>query len=260
MNVSGSVARNSHEKTILKLDNHLMEYSYYDSSLLSSILTWFVMGPVMAGGLMYLFSFVIIPFLPKIPAGFLPTGITKPVLFWAVLCIYVLSPARYALFQLVLIGSYPLQSFSAWLGFMFLCPLYFGGFFLLCLVGFAAPCLTFAIFVKGQNWVRSLVWAVLFPLACLLGEFLYFAALPYGAIPLKTAIPRELIRAANGPAAFVFNYLVPKLPLNIPDIYEYTPMTQTDLLRCHVADTYLTNNSFEFFIHKQYPNLVIPNK
>jgi hypothetical protein len=41
----------------------------------------------------------------------------------------------------------------------------------------------------------------------------------------------------------------------VPGIFEQTPQRSDDLLRCHVATTYMEDQKFWYFVKKQYPDI-----
>lgn len=63
-----------------------------------------------------------------------------------------------------------------------------------------------------------------------------------------------MIKATNGPAAVVFDYIAaPLSPLTMPKYFELTPQDATALRRCHVAALYLSSNQEARFVKKAYP-------
>lgn len=228
-----------------------MNYSFFDSSLLSTILSWFFAIPTIA-----YFLLAWIPLLTEENKDY-PSRLY---LTWLVICVFIFSPFRYMLFQVVTATSYPVQSFGAFFSTLWLSlyvPLVFG---ILYMITYIVPALSLMLLFQKQGGktgiVRGLAWVLIFPFACMLSSLIFFTALPTTSKTLGPSSARDIIKATNGPAFVVFRYLVkPFSPIPLPEFYELTAKTDKDMIRCHVANTYLSKSGFGFFVAKQYPDI-----
>jgi len=228
-----------------------MNYSFFDSGLLSIILSWFFAMQTIA-----YFLLALIPFLAEKNKDY-PSRLY---LTWLVICVFIFSPFRYIVFQVVVATSYPVQSFGAFFSTLWLSlyvPLVFGLLYALtCIV----PILSLMLLSQkqGQKFgiLRGLSWTLIFPFACMLSSLIFFTALPTTSKTLGPSSAKDIIKATNGPAAVVFKYLVkPFGPFPLPEFFELTPKTDKDMIRCHVASTYLSKSAFSYFVEKQYPDI-----
>ena len=228
-----------------------MNYSFFDSSMLSTILSWFFAMPTIA-----YFLLAWIPLLAEKNMDY-PSRLY---LTWLVICVFIFSPLRYIVFQVVIATSYSVQSFGAFFSTLWLSlyvPLVFGLlYFLTCIV----PTLSLMLLSQKQDQrigiFRGLAWILIFPFACMLSSLIFFTALPTTSKTLGQASAKDVIKATNGPAALVFKYLVkPFGAVPLPVFFELTPKTDKDMIRCHVASTYLSKSAFSYFLEKQYPDI-----
>lgn len=227
-----------------------MNNDYFASSILSLVLAWIFAVPIL---------FVII----GLPFTFLTKHEGVPWLFsaWVGLCFLWLSPIRYIFFQLVAASSYPVQSLFAfgsifYIGIFILVPLAFS---ILYALGFAVPFGLALLIVVGERppWWRYALAVITAPIFALLGSLLFFLLLPT-AVKFTTYHLRgeDLIRSTNGPAYYVFTYLVADIEkVGVPSYFYQTPMTSRDYLRTHVAITYLSPDEHEDFVEHAYPQI-----
>ncbi|MDY6821901.1 MAG: hypothetical protein SVN78_09815 [Deferribacterota bacterium] len=181
---------------------------------------------------------------------------------WFSLCLLFLSPARYMLFQSILAASYIFQSKEAFISSPLLAlyiPTVFG---ILLFTGLFLP-LAMLIFlreiIRDTDYFFSFVKgisAIIFPIICLISSYIFYYILPYAAWALFLLNPNDLIKATNGPTAIVYKYITkPLSPTIVPDIFYQTPQRDIDLLRCHVAAIYMSNQKFWYFVKLQYPDI-----
>jgi len=181
----------------------------------------------------------------------------RPFKLWLVLCLAFLAPTRYVFFQFVLGESYMVQS---WFGFFssFLLGLYVPIVFgILYLIAFGLP-LGVTLLVLGdedrRDAGRYIGAVVVLPIICLVSTWLFHLALPYAAKTVRWLPAEPVIKATNGPAAVVFDYIAaPLSPLTMPKYFELTPQDAIALRRCHVAALYLSSNQEARFVKKAYP-------
>ena len=227
-----------------------MNNDYFASNIVSLVLAWIFCVPVLFGIVISIFSFFTKH--ENVPWFFSA---------WVGLCFLWLSPIRYMLFQLVTATSYPVQSWFAfgsifYLGIFILVPLAFSILFVL---GFTLPfILVFLIAGGGQSpWWRYALASVAAPVFALLGSFLFASLLPMAAgLTTHHLRGEDIIRATNGPAYYVFTYLVSDIEkVDVPPYFDETPRTSQDYLRAHVAATYLSPGEHEDFVEHAYPQI-----
>lgn len=183
----------------------------------------------------------------------------RMLIIWFFLCSFALSPARYLLFLAVAGSSYVLQSWGAFFScfaLIFYIPIVFT---ILYVIGFSSQGLA-AIAVVGKretiSFGRGIAVAVVIPIACLISKYLFYLVLPAAAWTIHWLNPSDVIKSTNGPTAFVFRYVtLPFSQIAAPDIFYRTPLTHQDLLRCHVANSYMGGQAWRYFIKKQYPQI-----
>lgn len=183
----------------------------------------------------------------------------RTLVIWFGLCLLALSPARYLFFLFVAGSSYIFQSWGAFFSVFILAfyvPIVFG---LLYFLGAGVPFLAVSTVIGKREEIsfdRGIAAAVVFPIACLISTYLFYLVLPAAAWTIRWVNPNDVIKATNGPAAYVYRYVAaPYSPTMLPGIFEQTPQRPADLLRCHVAATYMGNQKFWYFVKKQYPEL-----
>lgn len=220
----------------------------FDSSIVSSILSWLSCVPLLAWILAW--SFTVFAKHDGIPRAFS---------IWLSICLIVFSPIRYLLFLGAASTCYMFQSFHAFSTIFVLAlyvPIVFG---LLYLIGIGLPMLSIVTFLgtsERLTFGRGLAASVVLPVACLIGSFLFHLALPYAGWTVHWLRARDVIRATNGPPALVYRYVASiGTPTHVPRFFDRTPQAPQDLLRCHVAGVYLGDREFSYFVAHQYPEL-----
>ncbi len=230
-----------------------MTPNVFDSGIVSSILSWMLCIPLLFGILQWVASF----FLKH-------KGVPRAHSIWLCVCLILLSPARYLLFQVVAAACYAVQSPQAFLT-LFLLVLYVPILWcLLTAVGLGLPLV--ALFpIQGKSGTlaggRAVAASVVCPLLCLISSLLFNLALPYAGWTVHWLRARDVIRATNGPASVFYRYVVSSFglyigdPVPLPKFYSQTPQQPVDLLRCHVAVIYLGDEQKDYFLAHQYPEL-----
>ena len=226
-----------------------MNYTYYDSSSLSQFIAWFFCIPTIFYVIMSIGNVLFIK----------EVGVTRLLLIWLGICAFLFSPLRYLIFQILVAQTYAVQSFSSFFNTIILSlyvPFIAG---ILYAIGFA-PAMVSALAICSKkptvSLIQGLLLAFVFPFACMLGTYLFFLALPSAAWTLRWVDEKDLIKATNGPPALAFQYLIKPFGLvSMPAFYELTPRSDKDLLRCHFAATYLSNQGLARFKANQYPDL-----
>lgn len=220
----------------------------FDSNIVSTVLSWLLCIPILVGILEWLFKV-----FDK------HEGIPRAFSIWLSICLIVFSPIRYLLFLVAAATCYMCQSFHAFFTVFVLAayvPIIFG---LLYFLGVGLPMLSMVpILGKSERLTfgRGLAASVALPVICLVGSLLFDLALPYAGWTLHWLRARDVIRATNGPAAIVYRYVASVgTPTSLPRFFDRTPQTPKDLLRCHVAGTYLGDNELGYFVAHQYPEL-----
>lgn len=183
----------------------------------------------------------------------------RPFKLWLVLCLLFLAPGRYIFFQLVAAEAFVVQSFSAFFASFILAlyvPIVFG---ILYFIGIGIP-LALTILVLGDEERRDagryVGAAVVLPIACILATWLFYVTLPLAATTVRWLPAQQVVRATNGPAAVVFDYVAaPVAPLRVPTYFELTPKDAKALRRCHVASLYLSAKEEARFLKMAYPSV-----
>lgn len=182
-------------------------------------------------------------------------------MLWILLCLFVFSPLRYILFQIVWATSYLFQSWLAVLNSLMLAtfvPLIYG---VLYAIGLGVPLFLVAL-VSGLNEepTRARLWlaGIAAPLIFMIFSRLFFAVLPYAAYSTRWLNPTDVIRATNGPSYYVFRYGVERFtPLHFSpfftEVVGIENMDSTARLRAHVATVYLSRRAFSYFVAETYP-------
>lgn len=228
-----------------------MNIDFFQSHTISFILSWIFSIPILIGLLAALISML----FEK------QEGVPRLFLLWILLCIIVLSPARYMLLQYFVATVYPFQSISALFSSFYLIIIIPIVYSILYAIGLGLPlfaAIAVAIgFKNAFSKVRLFVGAVTAPFIFLLGSFLFYAILPYAAYSTHMLKARDLIRATNGPAEFVYKYVVEKFtPQQFPQFAHnvgLANLSSKERLRAHVAAVYLGNKQFSYYVHKAYP-------
>ena len=199
-----------------------------------------------------------------IAAAVLPFSIFKSeargyrmLILWFYLCSFALSPVRYLLFLAVAGSSYVLQSWGAFFSCFALIVYMPIVATVLWVAGFSSQGLAAMAIIGNRETIsfgRGIGVAVVIPISCLISKYLFYLVLPAAAWTIHWLNPSDVIKATNGPTALVFRYVtLPFSQIEAPDIFYRTPLTHQDLLRCHVANSYMDGQAFRYFIKKQYP-------
>lgn len=183
----------------------------------------------------------------------------RPFKLWFVLCFFLLSPARYIFFLLIAGETFAVQSIGAFFNAMvlvFYVPIVFG---LLCLIGAVLPAILTLVVLgdeERRDTGRYIGATVVLPVACFVGSWLFILALPYAAKTVRWLPAAQVIKATNGPAAFVFDYITrPYSPIYPPPYFEFTPRDRVAFRRCHVAALYLSAQGEAKFYKTAYPDV-----
>ena len=175
---------------------------------------------------------------------------------WIGICVIILSPARYILFLLISASSFPFQSFGAFIDTFILAlyiPIIYGILSMMAFLPFAA---IYKLFSNNITALKSVLIAVLIPISCVISSAIFFFLLPCAGMTLGWVKAKDIIKATNGPAAFYFKYVVaPYAPILLPDFYQQTPKQDIDMLRCHVAEVFLSDKRKIYFLKNQYPDI-----
>ena len=225
-----------------------MEPAVFESSTFSAVLAWLLSVPLLLGAVGLVFT-----------VFQRHEGIPRAFSIWLGLCLLIFSPARYMLFQVTLATCYMVQSFSAFVSTLILAmyvPIVFG---LLYAIGIGLPMLSlFPLLGRSERMTfgRGLLASVVLPVVCILSSFLFHLVLPYAGWTVHWLKARDVIRASNGPSAFMFHYFAAiGTPTILPGFFDQTPHQPRDLLRCHMAAVYLGDRGKAYFVAKQYPEL-----
>lgn len=228
-----------------------MNIDFFESHTISFILSWIFSIPILIGLLAILIG---VPFEKQ-------KDVPRLFLLWILLCIIVLSPARYMLLQYLMATAYPFQSISALFSSFYLIIIIPIVYSILYAIGLGLP--LFAVFTVAVGFkntfskVRLFIGFVTAPFIFLLGSFLFYPILPYAAYSTHMLKARDLIRATNGPAEFVYKYVVENFtPLQFPQFVHnigLANLSSKERLRAHVAAVYLGKKQFSYYIHTAYP-------
>jgi hypothetical protein len=224
----------------------------FESHSISLILAWLFSIPL----LFFVVTSFFAPLFTKLE------DIPKLLAFWFVLCLFVLGPTRYIILQLAVALAYPVQSFSAVLTTFLLAlymPIVFG---ILVILGIGVPIFG-ATSIGGmtppRRSFRLVAAGIAAPFLCVLGSYLYFAALPYAAYSTHWLSAGNLIRATNGPPEYLYAFVVEQgTPLGFPKFVRTIGpenLTARERLRAHVAALYLNDREFSRYVGSSYPNL-----
>ena len=223
-----------------------MPRDYFASDTLHLVLTWVAGVPALLAVLSLTFDL----FKRQEGSPWLLTA-------WTGLCFILFSPMRYALFLLVAAAGYPFQSWSAFWSSWLLGILVPIPFMLLVMVGIILPymgVMWIARVERWAKWARYALAALLSPLAALLGSICFVLLLPYGSLVTHWLRAEDVIRATNGPAYYVFSWFgSSRAVVSLPKYIDKTPGGSQDLLRCHVASTYLSDDEHVRFVRLSYP-------
>jgi hypothetical protein len=225
----------------------------FASSTVSLISAWVLTVPFLLGALGTGITMLFEKLDDQIPRWFV---------FWIMLCVFILSPLRYMILQVIMATAYPVQSLSAFLSVFLLAlyvPIVFG---LLYFVGVGLPLLAMLRVAFGSLTTpiatrpRPAFGSVLAPFAMGLGYFGFFWPLQYGAYSVHWLHSSDVIGATNGPAEVTYAAALKYLML-LPVRGYYNAVTQTDrdTLRNHVASYYLGRGAEARYMKLAYPDL-----
>lgn len=170
----------------------------YASHPASTVLSWIACSP-------FLIWLVITAISAVIEKG---EKISRIVTLWLILCVLALSPARYICFQATMISAFPWQSWSALFSVI---PLAMYMPFVLPVAWLTGIGPFFAVIGSVMTepitrW-KTLLVCVLSPAACILGSYLFSVVLPYAAISIHWLKTEDILRATNGPAFYLYEYV-----------------------------------------------------
>lgn len=227
-----------------------MNDNLFQSHIISSILTWVFSIPLITG-------------LIAASIGFLfekQKGISRIFTIWLVICLIFLSPLRYIILQLFIATAFPFQELSSFLSTFLLAiyiPIVFG---ILYAIGLGVPFLLIALIAGMKDPVskiRLFLAGIGAPVIFLTCSFLYYTILPYAAYSTHWLNPTGLVKATNGPAEYVYKYIVePFTPLEFPHYVNdigFDKLSSKERLRAHVASMYLSHKKFSYYVYKSYP-------
>jgi len=226
-----------------------MQPDFFESSTFSLILAWL--------GAAGVFASVISTLLFTVQKY---KGVPWALSFWIGACIILISPLRYIFFQVCLAFSYPLQSLSAFFLSVPMSLLFVPVFGVIYLFTIGGPVSVVVALLDKESkitFMRGVMASILVPVACYISSALFYWGLTFTGDAFGWMFnPKDLIKATNGPAAVIYKYVAsPFMPTIVPAIYSDTPQEDIDLLRCHVASTYLNNKKFGYFVKHQYPEI-----
>ena len=228
-----------------------MSTDYFQSHTVSLILSWIFSIPPIIALIVY----------GNVQVAKNQHWFTGLLFVWILFCAIVLSPFRYAFLQLIIVTTYPYQSFYA---FFTACALsvYIIPFVMSILygIGFGLPALGLGAIVGFKDSIsrtRLFLAAIAAPFLFLVGSYLFYLVLPYAAYSTHWLRAEDVIRATNGPAEYVYKYLVePWTPQALPQFTRdmgLENLTSKERLRAHVAAVYLGKKQFAYYVYKAYP-------
>jgi hypothetical protein len=188
-----------------------MDVPIFESNMVSIVLAWVCVTPML--GYLAFAPFALI-------ADFDVSRWHRALFVWLLLCLVVLSPLRYAIFQLALFVSFPVQGLRAFFtGILALCylPIVLGILYALSIgIPLGGTALIAGMEYDSARW-RVIPAALVAPVLCI-GAWLSFTALlPLAAGTVRWLDPVALVRATNGPSYYIFKYVaMPGTPLQFP--------------------------------------------
>ena len=219
----------------------------FQSYPISLALSWIFAIPLLVGAIGWILSVFTTYRIPWIFSA------------WLGLCLLIFSPARYLLFLAVFASSYAVQSFGAFFSTFLLAlyvPIVFG---ILIAIGVGLPAsVLIPIIGEKLTVVRGILASIALPFTCWIASLAFAFLLPLAGGTVGWLRVEDMMKAANGPAAFVFRYAVapPFAALAIPGL-DRPPagIRDVDLLRLHLAALYVNADKLEDFIKREYPSL-----
>ena len=227
-----------------------MSTDYFQSHTVSLTLSWIFFIPIVfgiIGGIVYLLF------------GKVEESVPRTFLIWIFICGLVFSPLRYIILQLVLYEAHSIQSISALFSGLILTTYIKFIFLPLWGVGMGLPTLGVIAIIGFKNTasrIRFILASVAAPFLFLIGSFLFFNILPYAAYTTHWLKAENVIRATNGPAEYYYKYFARwEVELNRKQYGKELGLnlTSKDMLRAHVASSYLSKEKLAYYISKAYP-------
>jgi len=225
-----------------------MSPDYFESSSVSGILSWVFAIPVA----IYLIAFGLRSLLER------TEGMPAMYIAWLFLCIVVLSPFRYILFQVVAGVAFPFQSFVALLDTLPLVlyvPIVLG---VLYAIGLVLPVFLITAIASTRYQVkrtRLLLSSLLAPLVVYLGTLLFFLALPLGSWTVHWLKAEEIIPATNGPAFLTYQYVARwGMPIQFSTYTRTVAQNDKEMFRSHVAAMYLSEREQVRYLKHAHPD------
>ena len=225
-----------------------MQPEVFESSTVSLVLSWILCVPIIIG----IISLLLNAFAKH-------EGVPWIFSAWLGLCVLVFSPARYLLFQVAAATSYIVQSVGAFLSVFLLAiyiPIIFG---ILYFIGIGLPMLSVMALLKNSEritFLRGLVVSIILPIACIIFSFIFYWVLPFAGKSVGWLSVKDVIKSTNGAPAIIYKYFTyPYSPTILPWYFEDTPQCDIDLLRCHIAATYISDKKVGYFVKYQYPDI-----
>lgn len=225
----------------------------FESSTISTILAWLFVLPV----LLYL---VIAP-LGLIFDNELSIG--RRILYsWLLLCLLILSPLRYGIFQIALTVTFPVQSwgafFSSFVAAVYV-PIILGLLYVITLgIPVGGTALVEGTGERRIRW-RIALAALVAPVLCIASWIPFTFLLPLAGKTVQWLDPVALVRATNGPAYYAFKYVaLPGSPMQFPVAGEEIArfrLSDRDLARLHVASVYMSAPKEGWYIREAHPAL-----
>ena len=220
----------------------------FESSTFSLILAWLCCLPTIMFAVSWIFMTVA-----------KHDGVPWLISAWLGVSILVFTPARYLLWLVLTAESYLVQSFGAAFSGL-ICALYVPLVFgLLYMIGVGLPLASLgAIFPKDKQftWGRGIAACIVVPVVGIVASVIFFWALPYAGWTVHWLKAKDIVRATNGPSAFMWRYFTSVgAPIILPGFYDQTPQTPTDEVRCHAAALYLNDARQAYFVKNQYSEL-----
>jgi hypothetical protein len=205
----------------------------YASATVSLVLAWLFALPL----LLYIVSGVLGALFTKHKD--IPWGVSA----WFTLCVFVISPFRYMLLQMIAGESFAVQSWAAFIQSLFLLPYIPFVFGLLYFLGMGLPFLVIILLAGKETKFRIGLAMVAMPFLCAIGYALFFAALPYATWTIGWLRDRDVVSAANGPATFFYRFAVkPDIPRIGPQLTDNIGTTANAQLRNHIFNAYVSRS------------------
>lgn len=221
-----------------------MGVQFLPSHTESLVISWLFFGFVTLGVVLCIFNTV----------AHAPRGRARFLSLWILVCVLALSPARYLFLLVIVAVSYPAQSPTAFVSSLILAVYMPLIFVVLATIGVGLPLVAVADIAGRPGTVpryRTYLAAGAAPVLLLLCNGLFFSMLPVAARTTYWLEARNVIRATNGPAEYVYRYLVePGSGLGMPAFVERLGagrLDPTERLRAHFAATYLSPERFGYY-------------